>query len=74
VEAVATNQIIRNWKSVDEPLHLRNNRDCLLVADERQIRELLSLLQTIFLQGGNPSDTSKPEHMQLRQTGADRTG
>jgi hypothetical protein len=74
VEAVATNQIIRNWKSVDEPLHLRNNRDCLLVADERQIRELRNLMQTIFLQGGIPSDTSKPEHMQLRQTGADPTG
>ena len=69
VESVATNQIIRNWESVDDPLHLRNIRDRLLVADERQKRELLSLVRTIHLQGGIPSDTSKSEHMQLRLTG-----
>ncbi len=69
VESVASNQIIRNWESVDDPLHLRNIRDRLLVADERQKRELLSLVRTIHLQGGIPSDTSKPEHMQLRLTG-----
>lgn len=69
VEAVATSQIIRNWESVDDPLHLRNIRDRLLVADEKQRRELLSLVRSILLQGGIPSDTSKPEHMQLRLTG-----
>jgi ABC-type branched-subunit amino acid transport system substrate-binding protein len=69
VEAVAANQIIRNWESVDDPLHLRNIRDRLLVTDERQKRDLLSLVRTILLHGGIPSDTSKPEHMQLRLTG-----
>ncbi|MEH2358204.1 hypothetical protein [Nostoc sp.] len=56
VEQVVRSHIVENWKSQDEPEHLRTIRDRILYRDEKRTGRLLELYQQILCQGEIPAD------------------
>lgn len=56
-------QIIENWKSQDEPEHLKTIRDRLL-KNERQIIQIIEFYQQILLQKEIAASDS-PEQIEL---------
>ncbi|MEM9089708.1 MAG: AAA-like domain-containing protein [Cyanobacteria bacterium P01_F01_bin.53] len=67
VEEIVKTYILNNWKSQDEPEHLRTIRDRFYAHPERTNR-LLGLYQQILAQGGITANDS-PEQQELRLTG-----
>lgn len=67
VKTVVYAQIIKNWESADEPVHLKTIRDRLLRNEQRAGR-LLGLYQYILKQGFVEADDS-PEQAELRLSG-----
>lgn len=68
IEHIVQTQAIENWEANDEPEHLRTIRDRLLWRNQNQ-GQLLGLYHQLLQQGELPAK-AKPEHLQLRLTGA----
>lgn len=67
VKTVVDSQVIENWESVDEPVHLKTIKDRLLRNEQRAGR-LLGIYQNILKQGFIEADDS-PEQAELRLSG-----
>ncbi len=68
IENLVQTQAIKNWEANDEPEHLRTIRDRLLWHNQNQ-GQLLGLYHQLLQKGELPAK-AKPEHLQLRLTGA----
>ncbi|WP_299488152.1 AAA-like domain-containing protein [Acaryochloris sp. IP29b_bin.137] len=66
VEQVVRTQIIKNWESQDEPVHLRTIRDRILY-NERKSIQILDLYQKVCL--STITSKSSPEQIELRLSG-----
>ncbi|PZD72310.1 hypothetical protein C1752_03897 [Acaryochloris thomasi RCC1774] len=66
VDQVVQTQILDNWESQDEPVHLRTICDRILF-NKRKSVQLLGLYQRVY--GGNVSTKSSPEQIELRLSG-----
>ncbi|MDV2998651.1 MAG: Tol-Pal system protein TolB [Chroococcopsis gigantea SAG 12.99] len=67
LEKIITDNIVTNWESQDEPIHLRTIRDRLL-RDQLKIGKLIGIYQHIYHRGSIISDDSN-EQSELRLTG-----
>ncbi|MGH2414404.1 MAG: AAA-like domain-containing protein, partial [Microcystaceae cyanobacterium] len=67
VAELVKSQVITNWESHDEPVHLKTIRDRLL-NDEQKAGGLLGLYQQILQQGEVVADND-PAHTELRLSG-----
>jgi tetratricopeptide (TPR) repeat protein len=68
IEHLVRERVIKNWKTQDEPEHLRTIRDRILQSGEQRTGRLLGLCQQIIQQGEIEADDSS-EQMELRLTG-----
>ncbi len=68
IEHLVQTRAIDNWEANDEPEHLRTIRDRILWHNQNQ-GQLLGLYHQLLQQGELPAK-AKPEHLQLRLTGA----
>ncbi|MCC5615740.1 CHASE2 domain-containing protein [Nostoc sp. CHAB 5836] len=68
VEQVVRSHIVENWKSQDEPEHLRTIGDRILYRNEKRTGRLLELYQQI-LRLGEISADGTPEQIELRLSG-----
>ncbi len=67
IRQLIADNILTNWESQDEPIHLRTIRDRLL-RDKLKIGKLIGIYQHIYQNGSIDSDDSR-EQSELRLTG-----